>query len=130
MSPIRTFITGFSRAMQYTIVSHQFTQNCTDRSLSPTSNNIIHMPTIAHVPWVAARATIAPEPKIRTPEQNLIYYTKRKQFFLFARLTSDQMFAYYVQEPCASAMSYSRLPSFNHHGKCFFGCLFLESVKC
>jgi len=41
---------------------------------------------------------------------------------------SDHMFAYYVQEPCATAMSNSRLPFFNHHGTVFFTCLFLESV--
>ena len=42
---------------------------------------------------------------------------------------SDHMFAYYVQESYASAMSYSRLHSFINNGKCYFACLFLESVK-
>jgi len=41
--------------------------------------------------------------------------------FLFARLTSDHMFVYLSQEePFTSAMSYSRLPSQNRHGKRFF----------
>jgi len=54
-----------------------------------------------------------------------------KQVFLFTRLTSDHMhMPIYLQEPFASAMSYSRPPSCNHHGNFFFRVLFLESIKC
>jgi len=50
--------------------------------------------------------------------------------FLFARLTSDSMFAYLLQEPFASVTSCSQLPSCTRHWKRFIACLFLESVKC
>ena len=46
------------------------------------------------VSWVIGRATIDLEPKIRTAEQNLILLPKMKKKIVFARLTSDHIFAY------------------------------------
>jgi len=40
------------------------------------------------------RANVDLEQKIRTDKENLILIPKMKQLFLFARLTSDHMFAY------------------------------------
>jgi len=53
-----------------------------------------------------------------------------KQVFLFTRLTSDHMhMPIYLQEPFASAMSYSRPPSCNHHGNFFFASYFLNQLN-
>jgi len=49
--------------------------------------------------------------------------------FLFAQLTSDHMSVIYLEEPFASATSFSRIPCSNRHGKRLFACLFLELIK-
>ena len=43
---------------------------------------------------IITRAIIDLEPKIRTARKIQVYYLKRKQLFLFARLMLDHMFAY------------------------------------
>jgi len=75
------------------------------------------------------RAAIDQEPKIRAAGENIIYYLKRKQMFLFARQRQIIRLPIDVQESFVLAMSYSWLPSCNRHEKLFFH-LFLESMCC
>ena len=66
------------------------------------------------------RAAIDQEPKIRAAGENIIYYLKRKQMFLFARQRQIIRLPIDVQESFVLAMSYSWLPSCNCHEKRFF----------
>jgi len=43
---------------------------------------------------IIPRATIDLEQKIRMAEENLIFLPKIRQWFLFAKLTSDRLFSY------------------------------------
>jgi len=73
------------------------------------------------------------EPRIRTARKNSLFLSTTKHFsvklFQFARLASCHIFAYLSPRTIVSAMSYFR-PPYTRHGKQFFACLFLESVKC
>jgi len=53
------------------------------------------------------RAAIDQEPKIRAAGENIIYYLKRKQMFLFARQRQIIRLPIDVQESFVLAMSYS-----------------------
>jgi len=76
--------------------------------------------------WVIARATIDLELKIRTTEENLISSPKKNT--IVSVCMTDVRSYVYLQEPLASAMSYSQLIIIVMEND-FFTCLFLESAK-
>jgi len=75
------------------------------------------------------RATIGLQPKIGTADENLILLPKKKTIVSVCTTNVRSCLLIYLQEPFASALSYSRLPSCNRHEKHVFACLFLSLIN-